>query len=85
MPPTGLITTVAGFASLPHIKAPPFTGNANVHCVKIPAALCLVCTDLHDVDFLSLWEVEDFFGSWANYFVILTNRKQRLEKNEIKR
>lgn len=39
MPPTGLTAKVAGFASLPHIKAPPFTGYANIHCVKIPAAL----------------------------------------------
>lgn len=39
MPPTGLIPKVAGFASLPHIKAPPCTGYANIHCVKIPAAL----------------------------------------------
>lgn len=31
---------------------------------------------LHDVYFLSLGEVEDFFGSWANNFIILTNRKQ---------
>lgn len=33
---------------------------------------------LHDVYFLSLGEVEDFFGSWANNFIILTNRKQRI-------
>jgi len=39
MPPTGLIPQVARFASLPHIKAPPFTGYANTHCLRIPAAL----------------------------------------------
>lgn len=31
---------------------------------------------LHDVDFLSLGEVKDFFGSWTNYFVILADRQQ---------
>lgn len=34
---------------------------------------------LHDVHFLSLGEVEDFFGSWANNFIILTDREQRLK------
>lgn len=86
MPPTGLITKVAGFASLPHIKAPPLYRECQCTlCQNSSGTSSCVFTDLHDVDFLSLWEVEDFFGSWANYFVILTNRKQRLEKNEIRR
>lgn len=34
---------------------------------------------LHDVYLLSLGEVEDFFGSWANNLIVLTDREQRLE------
>lgn len=34
---------------------------------------------LHDVHFLGLGEVEDFFGSRADNFVILADGQQRLE------
>lgn len=34
----------------------------------------------HDVDLLSLGEVEDFFGSGAHHLVILANRQERLQR-----
>lgn len=43
------------------------------------------CERSHDVDLLRLREVEDFFGSGTNHFVILANGQKGLveEKNQI--
>lgn len=65
------------------LRPPPVQGMPIYTVSKFQRHFIRNCMDLHDVDFLSLWEVEDFFGSWANYFVVLTNRKQRIVSVDI--